>query len=204
MCYTESMLVSREKLINHPVLSLHIGGPIGRTVEEVIDPNDLKIIAFTVNGPQTGDGEHGDILDVRSIRENSNIGMIVDSIDDLVSKEDVIKIDETMELHFKLVGLNVKTKKGTKLGKVIGYTVDSETMMIMQLIVKRPVFKSIIDPELIIGRSEIKEVNDYEIIVKDEEQKIRKEATKKDFVPNFVNPFREGNLATNEIERDEE
>ena len=200
------MLLNSSRLIGCPVLSLHLGGPIGRVTGEVVDPNDLRIIAFNVDGPQTGDGDHGDILDVRSIREFSNIGMIIDSIDDLVSKGEVIKFDEIMDLNFSVIGLNVKTKKGKKLGKISDYTFDPETMQIMQFVVKRPFMKSFMDPELIIGRSQIKEVNDYELIVKDDEQKIQKESGKKDFVPNFVNPFRDSNLATNEatVEEDEE
>ena len=200
------MLLNSSRLIGCPVLSLHLGGPIGRVTGEVVDPNDLRIIALNVDGPQTGDGDHGDILDVRSIREFSNIGMIIDSIDDLVSKGEVIKFDEIMDLNFSVIGLNVKTKKGKKLGKISDYTFDPETMQIMQFVVKRPFMKSFMDPELIIGRSQIKEVNDYELIVKDEESKIKKESGKSDFVPNFVNPFRENNLATNEatVEDDEE
>lgn len=199
------MLLNSSRLIGCPVLSLHLGGPIGRVTSEVVDPNDLKIIALNVDGPQTGDGDHGDILDVRSVREFSNIGMIIDSIDDLVSKGEVIKFDEIMDLNFSVIGLVVKTKKGKKLGKIIDYTFDPESMQIMQFIVKRPMMKSLLDPELVIGRSQIKEVNDYELIVKDDEQKIQKESGKKDFVPNFVNPFRDSNLATNEatVEEDE-
>lgn len=200
------MLLNSSRLIGCPVLSLHLGGPIGRVTGEVVDPSDLKIIALNVDGPQTGDGDHGDILDVRSVREFSNIGMIIDSIDDLVSKGEVIKFDEIMDLNFNVIGLVVKTKKGKKLGKIIDYTFDPESMQIMQFIVKRPMMKSLLDPELVIGRSQIKEVNDYELIVKDDEQKIQKESGKKDFVPNFVNPFRDSNLATNEatVEEDEE
>lgn len=197
------MLLNSTKLAGCPVLSLHLGGPIGRVTSEIVDPEDLKIIAFNVNGPQTGDGEHGDILEVRSVREYSSLGMIIDSIDDLVSKGDVIKLDKIIDLNFDVIGLDVKTKKGTKLGKISGYTFEPESMQIMQLIVKRPLMKSFLDPELIIGRSQIKEVNDYEIIVKDEEEKIKKESGKKDFVPNFVNPFREGKLATNDAIIDE-
>ena len=196
------MLINGSRLIGCPVLSLHIGGQIARVTSEVVDPNDLKIIALNVDGPQTGDGEHGDILDVRSIREYSSLGMIIDSIDDLVSEDDVIKFKKIIALNFSLIGLTVKTKKGTKLGKVIDYTFDTETFSVLQLIVKRPIMKAIIDPELVIGRSEIKEVNDYEIIVKDEEDKIRKKAQKQDFVPNFVNPFREGAFAPSEVDEE--
>ena len=193
------MLLDSNRLIGCPVLSLHLGGPIGNITSEITDPENLKIIAAYVNGPQTGNGEYGNILDVRSIREYSNLGIIIDSIDDLVMSGDVIKIDKIIELNFSVIGLDVKTKNGTKLGKVISYTFDPESMMIMQFIVKRPLVKSFLDPEIIIGRSQIKEVNDYELIIKDEEEKIKKESGKQDFVPNFVNPFRDGKFATNEI-----
>ena len=198
------MLLNGSKLINTPILSLHLGAPIGVVKDVVVDPNDLRIIALIVNGPQAGNGEYGNILDIRSIREYSNLGMIIDSIDDLVSPGDVIKIDNVMKLNFSLNGLNVKTKKGTKLGKIYDFTFEPSSMMVQQMIVKRPVFKAIIDPELVIGRSEIKEVNDYDIIVKDEEQKIKKETMKNDFVPNFVNPFRDNNLAKNEATIEDE
>ncbi len=198
------MLLNSSRLIGCPVLSLHLGGPIGNVTGEIVDPNDLKIVALNVNGPQTGDGEHGDILDIKSIREFSNIGMIIDSIDDLVSEGDVVKFDKIIKLNFNAIGLTVKTKKGIKLGKITDYTFDPETMTIMQFIVKRPFIKSFLDPEIIIGRSQIKEVNDYELIVKDEEEKIKKESGKQDFVPNFVNPFREGKFATNDTTLEED
>ena len=50
--------------------------------------------------------------------------------------------------------------------------------------------KSFSDPELTIPRKEIVEVNDYKVIVKDEEKVIKKKAAHEDFIPNFVNPFR--------------
>ena len=166
--------------------------------EVIINPNDLKIMALRVDGPQTGDGEHGDLLNVSNIREFSNLGIIIDSIDDLVSDGDVVKLDEVIKLNFDVIGLNVKTKKGNKLGKVFDYTFNPESMLITQFIVKRPLLKAFLDPELVIGRSEIKEINDYELIVKDEEEKIKKDIKKQDFVPNFVNPFREGEFVTSE------
>ena len=183
------MLVYSTQLTRCPVLSLHVGRPIAETVAPIIDPNDLKIIGFEVSGGVVG-GEVGDILRTESVREFSNLGMIVDSEDVFVSRADVVKIDEIMSLEFKLVGLKCITKKGTKLGKIIDYTVEPTTFEIMQIVVQRPTFKAFIDPELIISRNEIVEVDDFSVIVKDEEDKIRKRATKEDFVPNFVNPFR--------------
>lgn len=199
------MLVSASKLIGFPVLSLHVGGPIAWTESEIIDPEKLKIIAFFVEGPAIqNDPEAGHIMESRDVREFSNMGMIVDSIETFVNEGEVIKLDKILKLNFSLIGLKVETKKGTKLGKIIDYIVDTDTFTVLQLIVKRPVVKALIDPELTIPRKEIVEVNDYKIIVKDEEEKIRKRATKEDFVPNFVNPFREPDFSANSIEKQKE
>jgi len=102
----------------------------------------------------------------------------------------VIKIRDVMALNFDPIGLKVETKKGTKLGKIEDYTVDAGSMMVQQLIVRRPLRKSFVDPQLTIARSQIVEVDDYKVTVRDEEDEIREKARTEDFIPNFVNPFR--------------
>lgn len=191
------MLINGSKLSNAKILSLHIGGPVATVKRPVIEPSSFKIIALEVAGPLIR-GEVGNILDVADIREVANVGIIIDSTDDLVQQDDVIKVAEILKLNFALVGLKVKTRKGAKLGKVIDFVLDTETFMIQQLIVHRPMTKSLIDPELTIPRSEIVEVNDYEVIVKDEKKTAKKKAAEptKEFVPNFVNPFREPTFST--------
>lgn len=176
-----------------------MGGQIAVTAESIIDPDNLKIIAFRIDSPLIKSEGAGDILQTQKIREISDLGMVVDSVDDFTVREDVVKLDEIMSLNFQLIGMKVETKKGTRLGKVVGYTVETTEYNIMQIIVQRPVMKALIDPELTIGRKEVVEVTDYKIIVKDEEDKIRARGTKEDFVPNFVNPFRKTQLATNDI-----
>lgn len=184
------MLVKRERLLNCPVMSLHVAGEIARTVEDVVSPHDLKIIAFLVDGPLVGT-ELGEVLDTKEIRELSHLGMIIDSGDDLSERDDIIKVQEVLRLDFHLLGMRVESKKGTKLGKIIDYTVNTEDYAVQQLIVARPLIKSFIDPELIIGRSQVVEVTDEKVIVKDEEEKLLKKAAQEDFIPSFVNPFRE-------------
>lgn len=194
------MLIRSTRLTDFPVLSLHIGGRIARVVAPIVDPHDLKIIAYRVDGPLVG-REVGDILPTSSIREHSPIGFIVDSSDELVAADDIVRVRDVIALHFDLIGLKVVSRKGTKLGKVIDYTADADSGLIQQLIVQRPIFKALIDPELTISRSQIHEVTDYEVIVKDEESKIRK-AAQADFVPNFINPFREPDYASEPSPRD--
>lgn len=185
------MLIDSNRLLDYPILSLHVGGMIAKTTSLIIDPNDLRVVGFNLIGPEVG-GENGTILQVKDIREFSNIGMVVDSIDEFVNPGDVIKLDEVLNLNFELIGKKVESKKGSKIGKVSGFMINTEDFMVQQFVVQRPMMKAFLDPELLIGRSEVVKVTDEKVIVKDEEDKIKKRALKEDFVPNFVNPFRAG------------
>lgn len=182
------MLIYNSKLTNLPVLSMQDAGQVAVLSKPIVDPNDLKIIAFRIYAGRKNNG--GDILDTRSIREYSNLGVVIDSRDEFVTDSDIIKIQDVLKLNFDLIGLKVITKKKTKLGRVIDFTVTEDNFSVQQIIVKRPGYKSFLDPELTIPRAEIVEITDDKIIVKDEEKRIRERATKEDFVPNFVNPFR--------------
>lgn len=182
------------RIIGTPILSVQAGGPIATIKSAIIDPNDLKILGFHLEGPLVNRTE-ARILDVRSIREYSQLGMVIDNIEELVAPDDVIKIKDVLELNFDLINLKVRTKKGTKLGHIIDYTLTSEDFIIQQIIVRRPLVKSFVDPELTISRKEIVEITDYEVIIKDEEKVLKARAEKEDFVPNFVNPFREQGFA---------
>ncbi len=192
------MLISGSRLVSCPVLSLHVGGEIARVAEPIVDPNSLKIIGFKLEGKMIRD-DVGDVLPIESVREFSRMGMIVDSIDEFVQGDEIIKIKNVLELNFNLVGLKVVTRQKTKLGKVLDYTVDAEAWYIQQIIVQRPAIKAFFDPELIIPRKQIIEVDDYQVVVKDEHEKVKSKVMKVEptatFVPNFVNPFREPDFA---------
>ena len=184
------MVISSSDIASCPVVSLHVSAAIARIQTIVVDPNNLKVIAFGVDGPGIGQ-ECGDYLEASSIRESSPFGLIIDSADELVFSEDVIQLGEILKLNFNLVGLKVETKKKSKLGKVVDYMIDTDGFSVVQLIVKRPTLKSFVDPELVIGRSTITEITDYKVIVRDEAAKTDSQALQDSFVPNFVNPFRD-------------
>ncbi len=183
------MLVAASRLIGTPILSMQASGQIASISSAIVDPTSLKIVGFFLAGPLVNKSA-ANILDASSIREYSRYGMVIDSIDELVEPEDVIKINKVLELNFELLDLKVETKKGSKLGKVSDYIVTDDNFTVQQIIVKRPLIKSFMDPELTIPRKEIVEVTDYKIIVKDEEKVIKEKTEKEEFIPNFVNPFR--------------
>ena len=194
------MLMVGSNMTDFPVLSLHVGGEIARTKRAIIDPEDLRILAYTVGGPAIdNDPEAGDILDLSDVREISDIGFVIESVDNLTTRNEVIKLDEIMALDFDLVGLKVVDQKGKKMGKVVDYTVDSGSFMVYQLIVQRPLMSSFIDPQLTINRSQIVEIDDFKVVIKHSTSKVKvpkkTEVSEEEFVPNFVNPFKKPDYA---------
>lgn len=183
------MLIEGSKLLKYPILSLHTASRIAEVKGLVIDPNFLKVVAFEISAVSS---RQSLFLEASSVREFSKMGMIVDSDEEFVEKDDVIKLKETIDLGFSLDNMKVISKKKAMLGRIEDFIVNTEDFQIMQLIVKRPIYKALIDPELVIGRSDIHEINDSEIIVKSEEGTIMKKSGTLDFVPNFVNPFKDG------------
>lgn len=188
------MLVNANKLSNFPILSLHVGGQIASVKELIIDPNSLSLLAVRVQSAKLELGDDN-ILLMDSVREYSAIGMIVDSEDEFVNGEDIIRVKKVLDLNFELNGLKVITKSQSKLGKVADFVLQSSTWGVQQLIIQRPMMKAFIDPELTIDRTQIIEVDDYQVIVKDEYEKAQAKATTDGLVPDFVNPFRKPNFA---------
>ncbi len=191
------MLLVGSRMIGASVLSLHVGGSIAETRTDIVDPEDLRVIAYTLDGPVIkNDPEVGNILLTEDVREISESGLIVDSADRFVTREDIIHLDEVMDLGFNLIGLKVVTQNGKKIGKISDYTIDSTTFSVYQLIVQRPFMSSLMDPELTINRSQIIEIDDFKVTIKHDKAQVKmpkkekEAATEEEFVPNFTNPFR--------------
>lgn len=191
--YTNSMLLTHSRLLKVPVLGLQTGGELARTAREIIDPRTLEIIGYELEGHLLS--ERPSVLRIADVREFSDIGIIVDSSDEFVVPGDIIKLNEIYQLHFSLLGKPVLDKKRHKLGKVIGYTIDTTGFLVQQLSVKRPLLKSLDDTELLVHRSQIFEVNDHEIIVNSESEVASEPAATQ--VRSYHNPFRSSSPQTN-------
>lgn len=179
------MLLASERLLNTPVMSLQTGGQLALTKAAIIDPRNLSIVAFELNGHLLD--QQPSFLLISDIRELSNLGFIVDSSDEFVGVEDIIKLKEVYAFHFQLIDKVVHDKKKTKLGKVHNYSVEPQSFLIKQLSVKRPLLKSLTDTELLIDRTQIAEINDTAIIIDHDE---RQPAPAKKAVNAYTNPFR--------------
>lgn len=182
------------KIQNTPILSLQTGLKTGSTTEPIIDPSTLTIVAYQVKSSIPG--KDGLYLRIQDIREISELGFIIDNDDELVAQADVIKIDELIKLNFRLVGLEVlEEKSNKKLGKVDDYNVEIDSFVIQQINVKRGMLKSLGEANLLIGRSQIVEVTDHYIKVKNTMNK--SSITDSPVRPAYTNPFRASRPQTN-------
>jgi len=180
------MLISGSRLINAPIMGLQTGTELARISGPVIDPRNLTIVAYELEGPLLD--QTPSLLRIADVREFSDIGVIVDSSDEFVLPEDIIKLNDIYKIRFFLVGMPVRDEKHHKLGKVDNYTIETGNFVIQQINVKRPLLKSLGDTHLLIHRSQITEINDKEIIVKSHAE--IPEPVLENIQQTYVNPFR--------------
>jgi sporulation protein YlmC with PRC-barrel domain len=179
------MLFPSERLIDTPIMSLQTGSELARTKSALIDPRNLKIVAYELSGYRLE--QQPTLLLTKDIREISSLGIIIDSSDEFIGVEDVVRINEIYSLQFSLINKIVRDEKNSKLGKVIDYSMEPNSFIIKQLIVRRPLLKSFSDTEIIVDRTQIVEVNDTTVIIKHDE---REPAPAQQAVKSFANPFR--------------
>jgi uncharacterized protein YrrD len=180
------MLLAGSRLIDAPIMGLQTGGELARTERAIIAPHTLKVVAYELTGPLLD--MHPSLLRIEDVREFSDVGIIVDSSDEFVAPDDIIKLSEIYNLHFTLIGMPVVDEKHRKLGKVEDYTLETGGFLIQQLNVRRPLLKSLNDTQLLIHRTQITEINDTEIVVRSEAQVT--EPVMQSVRTAYVNPFR--------------
>lgn len=160
------MLRMSTTLLNRPVVSLRSGGQIGIAMHPIINPHNLKIEGWWCN--QKGSGGHSVLLasDVREIMPN---GLAVNDDDALSHPDDLARHKELLAINFELLDKLVKTKS-QKLGKINDYSYEDKGLFIQKLYVSRPLVKVFTTVDtLIIDRTQIIEVTDKYILVRDTE-----------------------------------
>lgn len=181
------MLILGSRLNGTPIMSLQTGARLAVTAQPVIDPATLKIYAYALSGPLLA--QSPSYLRTEDVRELGQIGMIVDSSDEFVTPDDIIKLRELVNLGFPLVGMSVVDDFKRKLGKVEDYSIDTKSFMVQQLNVRRGFLRGITETGLLIHRSQIIEINDDAIVVHTNARQVKQKVTD-ELQQTFVNPFR--------------
>lgn len=187
------MLVLNSHIQNIPVMSLQSGASLGSTSEPIIDPRKLQIVAFKVVGPRILEPS---VLHTIDIRELGPLGFIVDGADNVMAlDEDLVRLQDIIKLDFHLIGKSVIDESKKKLGKVLEYTLETESFLIQKIHVSQSVFKNFKNSNLIIHRAQIVEITDREIIVRS--------ATVQEQVglTQALNPFRKAQIVPDAIDQ---
>lgn len=160
----DRMLKLSNNLQNIPVMSLRTGGKIATAIKPLINPNNLKVEGwFCEDNFSNGTL----VLLARDVRDFVPQGLAVNDHEDLTDPEELVRLKEVIELKFELTGKPVITNHKRKLGKVNEYAMDTSSMMIQKLYVTRPVYRSLKDGQLSIDRSQIIEITNRHVLVKD-------------------------------------
>lgn len=194
--YNEGMLILKERLQHVPIMSLQTGTPIAETGEFVIDPRQLKIVAFYCKGPRLD--VNPAVLNISDIREFGNLGLIVDSADVLMAPADLVRLKQVLDFHFVLDNKQVVDTTGRKLGQVANFTLDSTTLYIVKLHVRPSGWHAWKTTELLIDRTQVVEVTDNAIVVRD--AGVKEEAKEKASTSILENPFRRAPAETSTSE----
>lgn len=180
------MLLATSDLLGLPLMSLQTGGEIAYTTATIINPRNLHILAYELDGAKLD--EHPSFVRIEDIRELSDLGFIIDSSDELTILDDIIIDKKLYEEPVRLEGMKVIDEHDNKLGKVERTITSTDTFSIEQINVRQPFFKSLTDTELLINRRQILNIDNDTITVRS--PTVKDKPLKKIEKQPFVNPFR--------------
>lgn len=151
-------------LQNQSVISLRTGGKIATSESLIINPNNLKIEGLYCID-QFSNARL--VLLTQDIREVVGQGIIVDDQDVLVEPIELIRLQDVLEMKYELVGKPVQTTQKEKVGKVHDFAVDDQSYIVQKLYVSQSLLKSFSTSQLSIDRTEIVEVTNRRVIIKE-------------------------------------
>lgn len=166
------MIFLSDAYCDRPILSLRTGGAIGHAHTPIINPHNLKVDGWYA----TADGEKGAmVLPVSELRDMISKGLVVNDHDAITPVEDMIRLKDVIDDEYELIGKLVVTDGDRKLGKVQDYAVENQSMFVKKLYVNQSLFKSLTSftkPQLIIDRTQIVDVTNDKIVVREASEKV--------------------------------
>lgn len=169
-------------------MSLQTGVKLAETTGVIVDPRQLSIAAFYVEGQ--GLEQSPSILHPSDIRELGDIGFIVDDADKLMSLEGLVRLEEIIDFKFELIGLKVVDENKRKLGKVSDYSVETIDYTIIQIYTEQSLLRSISTMSSTVHRSQVISVNNKMLVVQSPTVKDGVKQVADGARQAFSNPFR--------------
>lgn len=167
------MLVFSSTLQDKPVGSIQAGHRIGTVQRAILDPHQLKVLAFGIN---SSIDKNERILFVEDIVSFSLNGLIVQTNDQLMEPEGLVRFKEVEDLAFAITNKPVLEQDGSKIGIAASYVYDSDSFFIQKIHVKPIGLKSVKSSDRIVARSQIDSVTDTAIVIKSGSERVRTSA----------------------------
>ncbi len=169
------MQVLSNSLLQRPVMSLRTNSRIATTIGAIINPNNLKIEGFYCQ--DSLDKKLQLVLLSQDVRDVLSVGIVVNDHDALVTPKELVRLKDIIKINFELFGKPVVTEGKKRLGKVSDFSTDLQSLYIQKLYVSQSVIKSFTGGNMGIDRSQIVEITNKKIIVKDPLQSVPATAT---------------------------
>lgn len=165
-----TMLQLSNTLMSQEVLSLRTGGLVALAMEPILNPNNLKVEGFHCIDRFSNEPL---VLVTQDIRERIAKGFVINDHEVLSEADDLVRLKPLIELDFSLIGKPVYTDKKKRLGKITDYAVDDVSLYVQKLYVGQNIMKSLTAGQLTVDRSQIVEITDKKIVIKDPLQGVK-------------------------------
>lgn len=161
-------------LIGSKVFIFQNNSIVGIISNFLVNPDNLNIELLELDIPP----RIKKYLLTKDIRSSANSVIVIDSLNDLTDAEDLIRYKDLIKSKFSLIGANIKTQDGRKLGKVKDFTIDSHSYKTSKLHASASLTKRLFNERYIIDISNVIEVKGKTIIVNNTNIKSKQKYTK--------------------------
>ena len=167
------MLKLYESTPGSNVMSLRTGSPVGTIISPIINPNNLYVEGWFVKEPRSNDQL---ILLSNDIRDVLPQGFAINDHDALSQPTELIRLNDVLELNFKLLNLKVTSEGGKAYGKINDYAFETKNFFIQKLYVGQSLVKNFSGGSLSVDRSQIIEVTNKRVVIEDPTENSRSRA----------------------------
>lgn len=155
------MLIEAKKIIGLPVGALQEQIRVGRVKDLVVSPDTGAVVGILVEKiPLPFFAVQG--VSFQDIVEFDRQGVVINSQESALALEELVRLKEALKGP-KLLGLKARTEKGTSLGRVQDFLLDTTLGQVMKFYLK-----DIFQRQRVIGRGQVMKITKKEMIVKEE------------------------------------
>ncbi|MDQ2973283.1 MAG: hypothetical protein M3Q79_02270 [bacterium] len=163
------MLQLAKTLYNRDIISLRNSQVVGTATQPIINPNNLKIEGWYAVDRYSGEDL---ILPVIEVRELNRYGIAVNDHTAMTPESDLVRLQKILLIRFQLLKKKVVTESKQVVGTISDYSYDDSGMTVQKLYVTPRGLKSLASSDKVIGRSQIVNITDKQITVRDTTSKL--------------------------------